>query len=99
MKKVKYVSKNLTYVIATYLDCLVHIITCYIPPYSTDHEKKILNHLQWMVRTIFSRFRRSRVIIMGDFNFYLNRVEKDMKEFNLVPVIQQATHNRGNVLD
>ncbi len=79
----------------------MHVITCYIPPYTTDYEFKMVNHLQWIVQLIFKKFKKSRIIVMGDFNQYCKPVTKEMKLLGLKPVFTSgiATHKQGGAID
>ena len=48
---------------------------------------------------ILKKSPEERILVMGDFNHYLPEVQKNMELMGLKPVIDQATHERGNQLD
>ncbi len=94
----KYIKTNITFAQATFFNCLVHVFTVYIPPYvdpiSMEEETKVINHLAWMVRIVFSKFLNSRVIVMGDFNQHLQAVAETLEPMGVLPVIAEgiSTH-------
>ncbi len=61
--------------------CPIHIINCYVPPYKTNVEKKVVNHIVLIVRGIFQKFINSKVVLMGDFNSYIGLMAAEMEKF------------------
>ncbi len=81
--------------------CPIHILNCYVPPYKTNAEKKIVNHIVWIVKGIFQKFFNSKVIILGDFNSYISQIAFEMEKFKIFQVIPKAlpTHQLGRAID
>lgn len=104
VRNIKYVRNAVTYQSSAYKNCPIHILTCYLSPVGEDAKQARVNiqHLKSMVQNIFSVYKNSRVIVMGDFNSrWIPEIAKFLQTHGLVAAIPAgtATHDHGNQLD
>jgi hypothetical protein len=76
----------------------VHVIGVYLPPYKQPIVKQTLNRLKHLICSLFNRVKQSRVVIAGDFNFWISEFRAFMLEYGIKGCIPEniETHDSGN---
>ncbi len=80
----KYIQESITYGLALYFRCPVHVIGCYLPAELCDRANKLVNHVDWIVRRIIGKFRRSRIMVLGDLNMHREAIALRLEPHGLV---------------
>ena len=92
---------NVTWMTCAYQYCPVHFVTCYLPPYKNDQTRQMVNRVKHIVMSIFQKWKQSKVVLMGDFIFWIEEVQNFMASYGLLPTFdkEMSTHQAGNQLD
>lgn len=104
VKNIKFISNCIAYQSIAYFNTPIHVITCYLSPVAEDAAavRICIQHLKAMVANILSIFKRSKLVVMGDFNSrWMPEVRQYLAKQGLNPALdlETATHTAGGQLD
>ena len=68
-----------------YFGCPIHVFSCYFPPRKDENTQRSFNTLSWWLKSLLKQVPNSRVIVMGDFNCHLNRVQQLLAGHGIKP--------------
>ncbi len=66
-----------------YFNCPVHFFTLYLPPRNDDGVRETKRTLIWHLDSVFRTTPNARVVVMGDFNFHLEEMQKQLAKYSL----------------
>ena len=57
-----------------------------------------MNRVKHIVMSIFQKWKQSKVVLMGDFNFWIEEVQNFMASYGLLPTFdkEMSTHEASN---
>jgi hypothetical protein len=89
VKPIKALSTNITWLSVALQAVPIHVITCYFQPMQQWHTKESLQRLVAIVDDIKAKSRKSRIVILGDFNELRLETERALAEKGLLPLVEQ----------
>lgn len=100
-RNIKFVHQNITYSQIYHNHCLVHLIGIYFPPVKNEHTTANINHLYWILDNILDIDHQAQILVAGDFNFHLKKIQKRLSNYGLRGILpdSEKTHTKGNLLD